>query len=484
MKFNSSSTKRDIINTSFYNTFFQLVVLIARIIQVPILLKFYGIGNYGGLLLIISISSYLTLFEFGFKNYAINESIKFYFEKKYEKFEKIYFHTTKFIVRTSLILIFLLLILALFSYKFVDFTNSLYWIISIFFLFISILLTNIMTFLSNYYRIINQQIKTFFVDTVTVFFPILILIIYALLKKDFDTFDIVNYSIINLISVLIIFAILLIKLNKLIDIKKYFYGKIDFKFIFEKLKKSIFFSVFTANTIIITHSITQIIAISLSTTDISIFNTTKMLTNLIIFFFGAFTFPFLADITRRNDDKNLLKDLSSIINLYHQVIFVILFISCLILFYYGEFIYSYWLNNKEIVFNHNLLKLLIISTILTVFNNCNSNILIATNNHIQFSIINIVPTIFYVLISFYFLEKYSLIGAAYSLICFEIINLFVINYLIFKKLDKTKNIFKRNLCIFLIIFTIYIYSKIILLFLILIFSIFLINNIFKLYFKK
>ena len=484
MNINNSSTKRGIINTSFYNTFFQIVVLIARIVQVPILLRFYGVSNYGGLLLIISISSYLTLFEFGFKNYAINESIKYYFEKKYEKFEKIYYHTTKFIIRVSLILIIILLILALFIYKFVNFSNSLFWIISIFFLFISVLLTNIMTFLSNYYRIINQQIKTFFVDSLTVFFPILILMIYALLKKDFDTFDIVSYSILNLTSIFIIFVILLVNLNKIFNIKKYFYGKVDLKFIFKKLKKSIFFSIFTANTIIITHSITQIIAISLSTTDISIFNTTKMLTNLIIFFFGAFTFPFLADITRRNNNKSLLADLSSIINLYHQVIFVILFMCCLILFYFGEPIYNYWLNNKEIVFNYNLLKLLIISTILTVFNNCNSNILIATNNHIQFSIINIVPTIFYILISFYLLEKYSLMGAAYSLICFEIINLFVINYLILKKLDKTKNIFKRNLFIFLIIFTIYIYSKVILLFLILIFSIFLTKKIFKLYFKK
>ena len=484
MNINNSSTKRGIINTSFYNTFFQIVVLIARIVQVPILLRFYGVSNYGGLLLIISISSYLTLFEFGFKNYAINESIKYYFEKRYEKFEKIYYHTTKFIIRVSLILIIILLILALFIYKFVNFSNSLFWIISIFFLFISVLLTNIMTFLSNYYRIINQQIKTFFVDSLTVFFPILILMIYALLKKDFDTFDIVSYSILNLTSIFIIFVILLVNLNKIFNIKKYFYGKVDLKFIFKKLKKSIFFSIFTANTIIITHSITQIIAISLSTTDISIFNTTKMLTNLIIFFFGAFTFPFLADITRRNNNKSLLADLSSIINLYHQVIFVILFMCCLILFYFGEPIYNYWLNNKEIVFNYNLLKLLIISTILTVFNNCNSNILIATNNHIQFSIINIVPTIFYILISFYLLEKYSLMGAAYSLICFEIINLFVINYLILKKLDKTKNIFKRNLFIFLIIFTIYIYSKVILLFLILIFSIFLTKKIFKLYFKK
>ena len=484
MNINNSSTKRDIINTSFYNTFFQIVVLIARIVQVPILLRFYGVSNYGGLLLIISISSYLTLFEFGFKNYAINESIKYYFEKKYEKFEKIYYHTTKFIIRVSLILIIILLILALFIYKFVDFSNSLYWIISIFFLFVSVFLTNIMTFLANYFRIINQQIKYFFVDALTVFFPILILMIYALIKKDFDTFDIVSYSILNLVSISIIFFVLLVQLNKIFDIKKYFYGKIDLKFIFEKLKKSIFFSIFTANTIIITHSITQIIAITLSTTDISIFNTTKMLTNLIIFFFGAITFPFLADITRRNNNKSLIVDFSSIINLYHQVIFVLLFMCCLFMFYFGEPIYNYWLNNREIVLDNNLLKLLLISTILTVFNNCNSNILIATNNHIQFSIINIVPTIFYILISFYFLEKYSLIGAAYSLICFEIINLLVINYLILKKLNKAKNIFKRNLILFLITFTIYIYSKIILIFLILIFSIMLINNIYKLYLKK
>ena len=131
MNLNNSSTKRDIINTSFYNTFFQIVVLIARIVQIPILLKFYGVSNYGGLLLIISISSYFTLFEFGFKNYAINESIKYYFEKKYEKFEKIYYHTTKFIIRLSLILIFILLILAFFINKFVNFSNSSYWIISI-----------------------------------------------------------------------------------------------------------------------------------------------------------------------------------------------------------------------------------------------------------------------------------------------------------------------------------------------------------------
>ena len=53
MDLDNSSTKRDIINTSF-TILFQIVVLIARIIQVPILLSFMVLVIMGIITLFLS----------------------------------------------------------------------------------------------------------------------------------------------------------------------------------------------------------------------------------------------------------------------------------------------------------------------------------------------------------------------------------------------------------------------------------------------
>lgn len=479
-----SSFKKDIINSSFSSIFFQVIILCARIIQVPILLKFYGVSNYGGIMLIISITSYLTLFEFGFKNYSINKSIKLYYENKIDDFEKIFFQTIRFLIRSSACLILILISLTIMAYYLTNFINKENWLISIFILSICILITNIMTFISNFYRIINKQIKTFFFDALTILIPIIILIVYIFFKKEFKDFDIIIYSILNLFSILAVLMFMIINQKKYINIKKYFFGKVELNYIFKNLKTSIFFTLFTANTIIVTHSITQIIAICLNTEDITIYNTTKMMSNLIIFFFGSFSISFLADITRRNDNKKLTNDLSSIIKLYHYLIFIFLFLSSIFFSFFGEYIYKIWLKDINIIFNKELLRLLLISTILSVFNTSNSNILISTNNHVKFSIINIIPTGIYILISFYFLNKYSLIGAVYAIIIFEVMNLVIINYLLFNKLKNIKRLFLKNLLIFLFLLSLYLINHIYLLTIIIFFIIFSFKYVKEIYIKE
>ena len=477
----NDSFKKDIINSSFGNLFFQIIILLARIIQVPILLKFYGVNNYGGIILIISITSYLTLFEFGFKNYSINKSIKLYYEKRIDEFEKIFFQTIRFLIRSSFFLILILFFLTFIIYSLTNFSNKENWLTSVFILSICILLTNIMSFISDFYRIINRQIKTFFFDSLTIFVPIIIVIIYIYFKKEFKDFDIVIYSILNLFSILVVLTFLIANQKKHININKYIFGKIELPYILKNLKKSIFFTLFTANTIIVTHSITQIIAIYLDTNDIAIYNTTKMITNLIIFFFGSVSISFLADITRRNDNKKLINELSSIVKLYHYLIFIFLFLSSIFFNLFGEYIYKVWLKNIDIIFNKELLKLLLISTILTVYNTSNSNILISTNNHVKFSIINIFPTGIYILTSFYFINKYSLIGAVYAVIIFEIINLVIINYLIFDKLKNIKILFIKHLLIFLFLLSLYLINHIYLLVIIVFFMIFSFKYIKEIY---
>jgi O-antigen/teichoic acid export membrane protein len=208
-----------------------------------------------------------------------------------------------------------------------------------------------------------------------------------------------------------------------------------------------------------------------------------MISNLIIFFFGTFSISFLADITRRNDNKKLTDDLSSIIRLYHYLIFIFLFLSSIFINFYGEFIYKVWLKDINIIFNKELLKLLLISTILTVFNTSNSNILISTNNHVKFSIINIIPTGIFILTSFYLLNKFSLIGAVYAIIIFEIMNLVVINYLLFNKLKNIKNLFIKNLLIFLFLLSLYLINHIYLLIIIILFLIFSFKYFKEIYIK-
>lgn len=474
----NDSFKIDIISSSIFNTFFQIIIFLARIIQVPIILKFYGVNNYGGIILMISIASYFTIFELGFKNYIINKSIKLYFEKKYEDFEEVYFQSIRFIICISSILVLTVTITcSVFYYLEVLFDNKI-WLISIIILITYVLLGNIFTLVTQYFRIINKQLITHFIDAFTILLPILLLLFYIHLKTNFKEFDIIIYSLINLISIVIVFILVIWKLKFDINIKNFFFGNINFKIIFKNLKKSIFFTVFSSNTILITHSITQIIAISLSNSDVTIFNTTKMITNLIIFFIGSFSMPFLADITRRNKIENK-REMKSILEFYHYTIFVILFSGSLFLYFFGGIIYNYWLSNIEIVFDYKLFELLILSTILHVYNLSNSNILISTNNHIKLSIINICTSIAFIILSFYLINKFLLIGIVYSIILLEITNVILFNFILFKEMRYLGHLFFKNLIIFLLLLSSYLLSKTMLGFVIFIFLFFFLIKLFK-----
>ena len=74
--------KKRIISSSSSNILFQFIITISRLIQVPILINFFGADGYGKLLVIVSAASYITLFELGLKYFAINRLTKLYFEEK------------------------------------------------------------------------------------------------------------------------------------------------------------------------------------------------------------------------------------------------------------------------------------------------------------------------------------------------------------------------------------------------------------------
>ena len=230
--------KKRIISSSSSNILFQFIITISRLIQVPILINFFGADGYGKLLVIVSAASYITLFELGLKYFAINRLTKLYFEEKIDKFNIFYLQVLKFIFYMSLSLILILSFISVIL-LFLNYSND-YIIISILLFFINNILITYLYFFSSYFKFEGKLVTNFFFEMLIIVIPIFLIILWTHLKTNSNNFDYIIISLISIFSSIIILIFVKRIIFKKFNFLNAFQIKLNIKYMFIILKRSIF----------------------------------------------------------------------------------------------------------------------------------------------------------------------------------------------------------------------------------------------------
>ena len=242
-------------------------------------------------------------------------------------------------------------------------------------------------------------------------------------------------------------------LNKKINLVEILTQKLNLKRYLRYIKHSIYFTLWSLNSLIVANVIIQFTAIFIGSVEVAELNIMRMVTNLTILFIGAICHPILPDITRFSSDKddNLFKKL---IGSYYIILTTLTFILVLFLVFFGEIIIKYWVDDN--IFNNKVFIFLLLITSLTSFNVQNSNILLVINKHEKYALLNLVNSAIYVLMSYLLMKKFSINGLLFSLIIYEIINVLIVQYLLNFYFSNLRKIF-ISILILNIIFVLLIY---------------------------
>ena len=419
--------KKRIISSSSSNILFQFIITISRLIQVPILINFFGADGYGKLLVIVSAASYITLFELGLKYFAINRLTKLYFEEKIDKFNIFYLKILKFIFYISLSLILILSFISVIL-LFLNYSND-YIIISILLFFINNILITYLYFFSSYFKFEGKLVTNFFFEMLIIVIPIFLIILWTHLKTNSNNFDYIIISLISIFSSIIILIFVKRIIFKKFNFLNAFQIKLNIKYMFIILKRSIFFIIFLLNNLILVHFSTLIIAYYLNNYLVAQFNTLKTITNIIVLSIATLTHPILSEITRYFTDKKTYF-INKIINFYFFCSMVILFIINILLDYFGSDIFYIWIK-EGIDFDKKLFGLLILSTSLNIINILLSNLILAVNKHIKYSKSLTFFNVFYIIICIILTKYFGILGVVYSLIIYETLHMILL-FVIYK----------------------------------------------------
>tara|TARA_B100000963_G_C22524812_1_gene624773 strand:- start:61 stop:1026 length:966 start_codon:yes stop_codon:yes gene_type:complete len=259
--------------------------------------------------------------------------------------------------------------------------------------------------------------------------PIFLIILWTHLKTNSNNFDYIIISLISIFSSIIILIFVKRIIFKKFNFLNAFQIKLNIKYIFIILKRSIFFIIFSLNNLILVHFSTLIIAYYLNNYLVAQFNTLKTITNIIVLSIATLTHPILSEITRYFTDKKTYF-INKIINFYFFCSMVILFIINILLDYFGSDIFYIWIK-EGIDFDKKIFGLLILSTSLNIINILLSNLILAVNKHIKYSKSLTFFNVFYIIICIILTKYFGILGVVYSLIIYETLHMLLL-FVIYK----------------------------------------------------
>ncbi|MFC1539557.1 lipopolysaccharide biosynthesis protein [Candidatus Latescibacterota bacterium] len=202
------------------------------------------------------------------------------------------------------------------------------------------------------------------------------------------------------------------------------------------IKPSLHFFLITISVMVLIQGTIQVVGILYGSAMVVVFSTLRTIVNLNKQMLSIFTFSAWPEIIRLDAEKNYDK-LFILIKILIRTILSLLFISIVLLHFYGENIYEFWLG-KRIAFNQLYMDLFLIYMFQSVFWVSLSHLLMATNRHIILSWIMFAATLLTIALSYIFGKYFGLSGVIIAMIICELaLPFWIVPYLV----HKYQNIF-------------------------------------------
>ena len=410
------------------NLLSNIISLVIRTGFVLFLIPFYinNLGNelYSDWIILYTLPAIFELTNFGI-NQAVNNTFSISYNQKEEMSEKIITHGLYFTFSIGLIISSLILLswewLGLFEFLNIVSVNQDDSKLIVYFLTLKVFLDMIRGILSSYLFANNLNHFTIYINTIQYVLESLIIISLLLTGKTLVLIS----SLLLIPSLISCLGLLIINTKKF---KYYFDLNFDVKYIKILLKPSYSFSLLSISEYILNQGFLIVLKKYYLSESLIIFNSAKTLTNYIKqiqALISTSVFP----VFNVYYGKNKLKELFSLYFKSRNITFIITAIICCLLYVFGESIWNIWLSNT-VYFDSTLFNILLLIQLIGSIWIISSNLIISTNNHLVFSQLYLVSSIFSVVIFYLFsnllLISFSLVPVFYMV--HHIIMLFYSNY--------------------------------------------------------
>jgi len=428
------------------NSIMMGLMTLFQLISVPIFLKYWGVELYGEWLALNTFTAYFQMTDIGLNTATANSFVFNYVRGHYDKCNILINNNIFFILIAFAFILGVLLILVvtgffvkLFSFSHID---SSVVNISLLLLFLQVLLGTFNNLLNTLYTATNNYARGIMIDNIIRFLEYFVLIVGVAY----------GFSILCLfvLGVTVKFLGLFFKYY---DSSKLYRLTLGFSYLSKEELKEIFlpaisfFSLPVANSLVF-QGLTLLLNYFLGGVAVVLFNTTRTIVN-----FGRTFVDILyksvwpeISITYGNNDLLKLRQIH-----YRTLASSVLITSviCIFLIFSGESLYNLWLN-QAVKFNLILFTLLIISMLTNSLWNSSSVILLATNNHKEFSILYLLVSIAVFFSSLILL--YLTNDIVYLPISMIFVDLILVIYALKKTMiitnDKLTILFPQTICMF------------------------------------
>ncbi|WP_452232345.1 lipopolysaccharide biosynthesis protein [Lacinutrix sp. MEBiC02595] len=414
------STNPNIFKNVISSVFSKFSQTILRVIQIPLLIYFLGVDDFGRWTVLYTIPSWLTLANFGFGTVASNQITMLVADNKLTEAIKTY-ASTFFLLLIIFIVGSLLttLIIPVVNWDLLLKTNNIAsrnteFSHAVIFMSISVFLSFFYGLLGSAFRAKRKMHRQIYISTLLPWLNLGAMIISLSITKRFD------YLSFALLFSNIIYAIIFYSLSKKTFPSLVLSGKyIDtnlFKLLF---KKGIAFQAMPLGNALNIQGSIIIIQFILGPAAVALFSTLRTLINIIKQVIDIINQSTWSELSYLIGEKNYIKA-SKIHAFGISVAIIMAILGCIFLLFFGEFIYNIWTDN-QITLPFMLLLTMLASIPLNALWVTSSVVLMASNNHEKLAKTYILVSLITFALTLILTYFYHLNGAAFSMIIFELL---------------------------------------------------------------
>jgi len=400
----------------------QAINALIQVAGIPLLLKFWGINYYGEWLLLFTIPSYIALSDMGLGSSTTSELSMLVQAKRHAEAMSILRNTFWFILIMGGIP-FVLLALSVFVLPWYDWLGLSAipydeFVPAFFFLIVYIYLALFLTLPLGYYRVGQIYHRERYISS---FFRVLefLLIVTAVVEG----FKIVLVAFIYLLVRTVQLLFVLYDLSKRFDSFRLFPFGIEYGKIKHLLKPGLSaMSIYMGQNLVV-QGLVMIIGIGLGSAQVVLFSTTRTLVNMVKQIVGIINLSITSEFSYAYGARNydLLRKIFKLAGKGNAVMSAFLLTG---LYFFGAWIVNIWTGGKVKIIEPFFLFILIGTFVNTLWN-LHLVLLVATNKLVHTGLWFLLGAALLVIINAVWIHAYDIHGVAFTIICFELVMLFV-----------------------------------------------------------
>ena len=410
----------------------QALNICIRILLVPLFLKAWGAEGYGEWLILTAIIGWFNLGDFGAQLYFINRMTAEWARGRLEIFQALLSTGLVFLISISIIL-FTGTWLCLHTFPIVR-QLGIHYIASDAIGFIILVVAFKFLFslpfglLLGVYRAIGSQ-------ATSVMFGNLVLLLQFIASAFCLLFsgDMRILALAEVIPFLLVCPIVIWDLNRRLpnNINLSLFRRMSKNIFLDSMSPSIQFLGIQLSAALLTQGVVVVIGKTLGPIEVSIFSACRIIANVVSRMMSMISHAAWPEITKLQG----LGEHTQLGKLFNIVLKLTLLIGVFYLvgtIEFGEVLFGLWLNNG-LPYDFWLMYVLVCHVLATAFWTWGGNILMATNQHREFSLLQIPVNFVSLFFCFWGARHYGLIGSAVALFVAQTIPMMVVIYLLLRK---------------------------------------------------